>query len=265
MIYLNGDPINVTRFPDNTTQVWKIDEEHLRADRANIDWKYSYEGELLEIAQLKDLLEAYGKKKTHLYIDYLPFARQDHPVSNGTTFALHSFAKLLNAIEFDYITIEDPHSEMALELIKNSHADYPRREVRDCLDMVKAAYVCYPDKGARRKYTDLYSHSSIYGEKVRDLSTGHITNYELHLGNRSIEDKSILIVDDICDGGKTFELLAVDLYRAGASEVHLFVSHGLFTKGLAPLRDAGIHRIFTKDGELTQMNDGGFGVKGSNG
>lgn len=260
MIYLNGEPINVTRFPDNTTQVWNINEEHLRTDRADIEWKYSYEGELLELAQLKDLLEAYGKKRTALYIDYLPFARQDHPVSNGTTFALHSFAKLLNAIEFNSVTIEDPHSEMALELINNSHVDYPIREVRTCFNLVQADYVCYPDKGARRKYTEVYSHSSIYGEKVRDLSTGRITNYELQLGNRSIDGKNILIVDDICDGGKTFQLLSINLYDVGAAKVHLFVTHGLFTKGLKPLKESGIKRIFTKNGEAIQKV-GGFVIQ----
>ena len=258
MIYLNDEPVPVTRFPDNTTQVWKINEEHLRKDRAAIDWEYSYEGELIEIAQLVDLLRAYGKKKISLYIDFLPFGRQDHPPSNGTTFALMSFARLLNAVGLDDVYIMDPHSEWALELINNSHAEYPRRELANVYHTVEARLVCYPDKGARRKYTELYSHSSIYGEKVRDLETGRILTYTLELGNRNIKDQTILIVDDICDGGATFELLSKALYEAGAAEVHLFVTHGLFTKGLRPLYAAGIKRIFTNKGEVIPMSDGVF-------
>lgn len=249
-LYLNEEPVPVTRFPDNTTQVWKINEDHLRRDRALIEWRYSSESELIELAQLVDLLRAYGKKKISLYIDYLPFARQDHPISNGTTFALHSFTKLLNAIEIDNVFIDDPHSEMALQLINNSHAEWPRREVNDVVKGLGRPLLCYPDKGARRKYTELYSHSSIYGNKERDPATGRITEYLLQPGGRNIVGESVLIVDDICDGGATFVLLAEALYEAGVKEVNLFVSHGIFSKGLRPLKDAGIKRIFTKSGEV---------------
>jgi len=36
----------------------------------------------------------------------------------------------------------------------------------------------------------------------------------------------------------------------GAKDVALYVSHGIFSKGLEPLREGGIKRIFTKDGEV---------------
>jgi len=61
-----------------------------------------------------------------------------------------------------------------------------------------------------------------------------------------------MIVDDICDGGATFILLAKELYAAGAKEVNLFVTHGIFSKGLIPLYEAGIKRIFTQDGEASE-------------
>jgi phosphoribosylpyrophosphate synthetase len=75
------------------------------------------------------------------------------------------------------------------------------------------------------------------------------------------KDKRVLIVDDICDGGKTFELLAKDLYNAGAEEVNLFVTHGLFSKGLIPLKLAGIKRIFTNKGQAIIMHDSGVGFR----
>jgi hypothetical protein len=31
--------------------------------------------------------------------------------------------------------------------------------------------------------------------------------------------------------------------------VHLYVTHGIFSRGLAPLRESGIKRIFTHKGE----------------
>ena len=64
-----------------------------------------------------------------------------------------------------------------------------------------------------------------------------------------IQNKTILIIDDICDGGMTFKLTAERLKELGAKEVHLYVTHGIFSKGLETLRESGIDRIFTRKGE----------------
>ena len=59
--------------------------------------------------------------------------------------------------------------------------------------------------------------------------------------------RDCLIMDDICDGGGTFVLLAEYLLRHGAASVGLAVTHGIFTKGIDILFDAGISRIYTTD------------------
>ncbi len=265
MLKLNGETINVTRFPDNTTQVWKLPEEVFQGDMATIEWDYSYEGELIELAQLTDLLRANGVIDINLWIEYLPFARQDKEISNHTTFALHSFATLLNSLEFTKVYINDPHSRVAIHLINNSYGHYPAILVQNAMKETNTNLICYPDLGALEKYTYAYraiTQVYIYGIKVRDQETGYISGYELQ-GAQHCEGKNILIVDDICDGGKTFEILSKDLYAAGAREVNLFVTHGIFSKGLYPLFKAGIARIFTKKGEVITMSDGGILYKNS--
>lgn len=252
MILLNGKPLEITRFPDNTTQVWKLPEWLLNeTNYAHITWDYTHEGDLLALGQLKDLLDLYGFKTT-LRIRYLPFARQDKPVANNATFALRSFAKLLNVIAFDEVQICDPHSSVAIELIKNSAAYYPIKELQNVIDLTQSDLVCYPDKGAVSKYTEIYQYPWIYGEKVRDQLTGNILSYTL-IGECA--GRNVLIVDDICDGGMTFKLLTKDLLAAGAKEVNLFVSHGIFSKGLRTLKESNIKRVFTKDGEVGEHQD----------
>ena len=49
--------------------------------------------------------------------------------------------------------------------------------------------------------------------------------------------RNCLIVDDICDGGGTFIPLAKKLKNAGAKTVTLYVTHGIFSKGLDPLKE----------------------------
>lgn len=265
MIYLNGSPINVTMFPDNTSQVWKLPENTLNTTNyANITWDFQHEGEFIHLAQLKHLLD-YNGFTTTLRLKYLPYGRQDKLVSNNTTFALHSFAKLLNSLKFDEIIINDPHSIVALEIINNSKAIYPIEEVMKIAYRMEADLFCYPDNGAITKYTgynpetdesdvqkEVYDYPCMYGEKVRDQLTGQIIHYSFA---GDVKDKKILIVDDICDGGMTFKLLTKELLKSGAKEVNLFVSHGIFSKGIKTLHDSGIKRIFTTDGEISEVQN----------
>lgn len=255
MIYLNGTPLNVTLFPDNTSQVWQLPQLRLPdTNYVHIVWEFQHEGEFMHIAQLKMLLTRRGFTST-LRLKYLPYGRQDKPVSNDATFALHAFAHVLNSLMFEEVVIHDPHSSVAVDLIRNSRAEYAFLQINRIIEETKPETFCYPDKGAVSKYSELpflRSFRFIYGEKVRDQLTGYITSYQV-IGDA--KDKKVLIIDDICDGGMTFKLLAKDLLAAGATEVNLFVTHGIFSKGLKTLKDSGINRIFTQDGEASEVQN----------
>lgn len=235
--------IDVTMFPDNTSQVWRLPETAY-PEGVWVTWKFEHEGEFMHLAQLKDLLD-HLKVSPVLDLPYLPYGRQDKEISCYTTFALRTFAKLLNALNFQQVIIQDPHSKVALDLINNSIPCYCN--IKTYYNMLNANLVCYPDAGAEFKYAKIYDYPYIVGNKARDQATGHITQYEL-VGK--CEDKNVLIIDDICDGGGTFTLLADELKKAGARNIYLFVTHGIFSKGTKHLFNAGISRIFTQEGEL---------------
>ncbi len=256
MLLLNGQPVPVTIFPDRTSQVWKLPYIKLDQHTAVVEWKFEHEGEIAHLGQLKMLLQHLGTRAI-LSLPYLPYGRQDKEVSNQSTFALRNFAHTINAMAFEEVLITDPHSDVALELIRCSRAFYPRKEVEQVaqeMDKNGAFTIfCYPDKGALTKYSKVYEQSYrsyIYGEKVRDQATGNILSYRVA---GDCADKNVLIVDDICDGGMTFKLLAKDLLAAGAKSVVLFVTHGIFSKGLQTLKDSGIQRIYTQDGEASEV------------
>lgn len=252
MLYLNGKPVTPTIFPDKTSQVWKLDLQQVSTKHATIRWDFTHEGEFLQLAQLHMLLRNHGVGKISLELPYLPYGRQDKKVANDATFALRTFAHQLNLMKFSRVEIMDPHSEIGLICIYNSCSTYPFGQLKAALELTSAEIVCYPDKGAREKYGSVYSALPlpfIYGEKVRDQLTGNITSYQV-IGECA--GKSVLIVDDICDGGMTFKILAKDLLARGARDVNLFVTHGIFSKGLKTLHESGISRVFTKDGEASE-------------
>lgn len=248
MIKLNGKELKITKFPDKTSQVWKIPDDFFNKKEQYIQWYFEEEGEFLILAQLKDLLDSKGFK-CKLYIDYLPYSRQDKPVSNNNTFGLNTFAKLLNSLNFELITILDPHSGEAISKINNSFPIYPKNELNMVIDKLNPDLICYPDLGAKNKYSTLYDYKYVYGNKVRDQLTGYIKSYKL---NGEASNKSVLIVDDICDGGATFVLLSKELKRRQAKSINLFVTHGIFSKGLKDLFESGIENIYTSEGKIEE-------------
>ncbi len=246
MIKVNDIEIVPTIFPDGTSQVWKIPEE-LRRRHVFIEWDFQHEGEIMHLAQLQTLLGAWGVN-ANLTMRYLPYARQDKTPGNGQTFALHAFARLINELNFCKVSALDPHSAEAGKLIKNFHAINPRPFIEMAKRLCAASAICYPDTGASLRH-GLLGDREIICQKVRDEATGRIL--EFNIGTESVADERVLIVDDICDGGATFILAADALIAAGAAKICLYVTHGIFSRGLAPLLDAGITRIFTKDGEVS--------------
>lgn len=250
MLYLNGTPLSVTMFPDKTSQVWKLPEEVFAKNKHTVDWQFEHEGEIIHLLQLHDLISTTNRSsEITLNIKYLPYGRQDKPIGNSATFALNTFLKLLHLFRFHKVTVLDPHNFDAVRPGCQFEAIYPKAQLIATIIETNASMICYPDKGAKHKYTDIYKDipvDFIYGEKVRDQLTGNITNYEV-FGDPN--GKSVMIVDDICDGGATFKILAKDLLAKGATEVNLFVTHGIFSRGLQTLKDAGINRIFTHEGE----------------
>ena len=118
------------------------------------------------------------------------------------------------------------------------------------MDICKSDVVCYPDNGAKSKYTTIYNllHPTIYGCKDRNPKTGSINNVSIDINNVDIKNKNVMIIDDICDGGATFINLAKELKKYYVNRVDLFVSHGIFSKGIEVLKENGINNICTKTG-----------------
>ena len=115
-----------------------------------------------------------------------------------------------------------------------------------------------PDEGATARAKDF--RDAFYPDvgiiqctKVRDAKTGKLSHYAMqpleHRGKH-------IIVDDICDGGGTFNLLVEafgqDLLASDCS-LEMFVSHGIFSKGLDAINPR-IEHITTTDSWCMRPN-----------
>lgn len=243
MITILGRRIEPTRFPDGTSQVWKLPDEVLNADRISVDWRFEREDELFSIAQLASLL---GDRPIRLHVPYLPFARQDKPVSNGQTFALHPFAGLLNALRLEQVAAVDAHNPRATADLIHGFVNVGVSGIHDeLMKKVRPDLVVFPDRGAKERYAHLRGSKHVVFEKERNQATGEILGHALVRTEGSPElladGKRLFIIDDICDGGATFLSIAkaVNAMRKDV-RIDLFVTHGIFSKGRELLEKAGI-------------------------
>jgi ribose-phosphate pyrophosphokinase len=185
-------------------------------------------------------------RQVRLFCPYVPYGRQDRVSSPGTAFSLEVFAELFAKANVDEIHIVDPHSKETvyqLEVYMDVFV-YPANKVFSQrvtenmnYDSWKNVVVLAPDKGAVERawlVADSINCTQVhYAQKVRDPESGEILGIEA----LTIEPHHhVLVVDDICDGGKTFIELAKAIEGRCASKT-LYVTHGIFSKGYGVVAD----------------------------
>ena len=252
MIKLNDVVVTPTIFPDKTSQVWKIDTSLLKDNSNTITWEFESENEFLYVAQLKKLISVLKPNiRILLNVPYFPYARQDHVVSNATTFALRSFLELLSSLRFNEIFTVDLHSNIPFEYLDNLTNVYPNQAIKNAIDSFQPDLIVFPDKGAQMRYAHRFTLPYISIHKERDQLTGYLTiKGIINNNNINLSGKKCLIVDDLCDGGGTFILAAQELFNADVKEVGLYTTHGIYSKGIQVLKDNLISRVFNLNGEV---------------
>lgn len=193
----------------------------------------------------------------NLYLPYFPGARQDR-TDGHSPLTVDLYAKMLfeAVIYNEGLTIYtfDIHSQVGADLISNNMIFGESFNIQ--VDQLDPTYfdkditgIIVPDKGAIGRAA-LFGSTFYPGcdllqcEKVREFDTGHITSYEVP---DDVPDGKYLVVDDICDGGATFNVLADSVRERNKNvELQLYVSHGIFSKGPRALTEK-YSKIYTTD------------------
>jgi ribose-phosphate pyrophosphokinase len=213
----------------------------------NIEWQYEDDSEIFQIANLLHYFKHKVKfAQIDLNVPYFPHARQDRFTNDEQPFSLEVVFNILHAYK-DGLTIyvRDIHSDVykkyyELDIINHLPDD------SSLPDDLKYDLIVCPDKGAKTRcqYFTASSKKIVYCEKTRDPSTGKLGKPEITLHDRkALNGAKVLIPDDVCDGGRTFQLLAQELKLCGTEKIYLYVTHGIFSKGLDAMPD--IDKIFT--------------------
>ena len=206
---------------------------------------------IMELLLLKDACNRiFNWNKTALGLAYVPYARQDRVCNDGEALSIKVFANLINSMNFDTVLTYDNHSDVSSALINNCTnvtvteiiaSTFEAGQVFDIPDLLVS-----PDAGANKKVFELSKATEIpmiRADKTRDTKTGNITGTVVY--SDDLTDKHVMIVDDICDGGRTFIELAKVLKIKNAKKVTLYITHGIFSQGIDVLFENGIDEVIT--------------------
>ncbi len=203
-------------------------------------------------------------KEIHLYIPYILGARSDRKfVEGGNSYIKDVIAPIINSQNYESVTCIDPHSDVLeacidrLEIINNHQLfsfalrDYFIEDKGlDQSDYSKFILVS-PDAGSMKKIYKLsdfinYKGDIVVCSKHRD-ENGKLSKTivpitsEQHTMLHNGPYKDFFIIDDICDGGRTFINIAKEIkeyfHESGCTEsnIYLVVTHGIFSAGLYEL------------------------------
>lgn len=257
--------VSPTLFPDGTSQIWQLDLASFENAPVKIIWQFELEAELIWVNQLICLLKASRIEVAELFIPYLPYARQDKSISNEHTFAKRVFLDMLFADKVSKVSTLDVHSN---DDVVYSYT--PAAYIAQAIAEFKPNVLVFPDTSAFKRYAglaDLRQFEVIVLEKVRNQATGQISALTLDTDNTSANmvnanqdvEHSMLIIDDICDGGATFINAALFLHTHYRCRVALYVTHGIFSKGFEKMISAGISAFFTTQSLI--KNEAAYSLK----
>lgn len=196
--------------------------------------------DIMRILMAADSLQRQSVRYIELFLPYFPYSRQDRVCSKGESYSLKVVSWML-AQAVDRIITYDVHSNVARSILDQRLKNYNNiREVTDFVSFIlpknnKLALIV-PDAGAVKKAEKLFEtgmfETIVYCNKRRfgkEVRYDDITN--------NIMGMTAIVVDDICDGGRTFMELGMKLRDRHVHQMHLFVSHGIFSAGVDKLKE----------------------------
>jgi ribose-phosphate pyrophosphokinase len=244
----------VSRFPDGQQALDIIDSVPAPENKAAVIWSRINSFLDLElIISAKSALHNLGYRDVRLYVAYFLGARSDRKFKDGgSNYLKQVICPIINLQKFNKVVVLDPHSDVLEACLDNFEkidnfmlVDYALGALNDLTDL--PIKLVSPDAGALKKIYSVSEHTNIkdivIAAKVRD-EEGHIVRTDVP-GIDPSKPHSYVIIDDICDGGRTFiEISKTILEKDPTSRVYLVVTHGIFSGGFLSLYE-NLNGIFT--------------------
>jgi len=199
-----------------------------------------------EAILIGDALREGGASNSILIVPYMAYARQDKVFLEGEPISIRVIMETLRML-YKRLFVVEIHKEESLKYfgegaVNISPYTYMARQLG--LESSNVA-VLSPDIGALNRAKTLSQFlkcSYDYLVKRRDKITGGITMEPKEL---DVNNKDIVIVDDIISTGGTIASASSILKKYGARHIHVLVAHAIMLgEAIDKLRKSGIDEIY---------------------
>jgi ribose-phosphate pyrophosphokinase len=208
----------------------------MNVTRVHVDARICNSDDVMALVMTTNALRReFPLAKFMLDMPYVPYARQDRVCNPGEALSIEAFADIINMLKYDIVQIIDPHSAVTPAVIKNCHV-IPQMDVFSDIKLsFREVTIVAPDQGATKKCEEFAKRVGAAGvitcSKTRNLADGKIIGMTVD-GPEDMSNLNLLVLDDICDGGRTFIELALLLETRNPKTLELAVTHGIFSKGV---------------------------------
>jgi ribose-phosphate pyrophosphokinase len=180
---------------------------------------------------LAHTLKKEGANRITGILPYIAYSREDK-IKPGQSLATAWVGALLKASAFDEIWVVDLHSEHDKELFSVPLESLsPAAIFGECLgksELTGASFVA-PDEGAVPRCEAVRSAAGRTSGDIAYFEKRRTASGIVHHNLTGRVGRCAVIVDDILDTGATLVSACERLVTAGAEEIYICVTHGLFT------------------------------------
>lgn len=210
---------------------------------------------ILEAVFLTDAARLSSAGRITIVLPYAGYSRSDRKDAPRKPIGARLLFKMLEIARPDRFIILDIHAEQSLASIDYAVPDhlfasvvavpYLKKVLRG-----KPSVIASPDRGGgprAEKYAQLMGHNDfVFFSKTR-AEVGKVKEDSIKIVG-DVKGKVVVFVDDMIDTGGTMVADAKAAKAAGAKEIYVFTTHGLFSKdAIAKLNVSPIDRIFVTD------------------
>ena len=247
-LFESNELVELKKFAGGECHVKFLTEVN-QEDKVRINCRLNSSDDIMNLCLAVDALRNMYVNYIELFIPYIPYARQDRVMVAGEPLSIKVFTNIINSLNLNRIIVFDAHSDVSVALLNNCQNIANHQMVKHFLTELNLTdfTLVSPDLGAYKKVDKLaakidYKGQIATGIKVRDLATGQIIKSDVNTDD--LKGNPCIVVDDICDGGRTFIELGHALKAKNAGDLYFIASHGIFShNALDRLKEAGYKNV----------------------
>lgn len=118
-VYLDGLPVKVEKFPNNETHI-----KDARLAGPEIELRYDGDHDLMVLYFTRKQID----RQCSLRMSYVPYSRMDRQIGSEV-FTLKHFCDFINSLDFSWVIIDEPHSDVTPALLNNVIVESSVREM----------------------------------------------------------------------------------------------------------------------------------------